>query len=58
MAVLKISFPVIIIDEVLKFIARKFAEGKQWWHAPFSRDGLHAVVVACVLYALVIVYCV
>ncbi|KAK3606471.1 hypothetical protein CHS0354_041418 [Potamilus streckersoni] len=27
-AVLKISFPVIIIDETLKFVARKFADGK------------------------------
>ena len=27
-AVMKISFPVILIDETLKFIARKFADGK------------------------------
>lgn len=28
MAVLKISIPVIILDETLKFIARKYTDGK------------------------------
>jgi Ca2+ transporting ATPase len=28
-AVLKISIPVIILDETLKFVARKFTDGKQ-----------------------------
>ena len=28
MAVMKISIPVIILDETLKFIARKFTDGK------------------------------
>ena len=28
MAVLKISFPVVLLDETLKFVARKFTDGK------------------------------
>ena len=31
MAVMKISIPVIILDETLKFIARKFTDGKQYY---------------------------
>jgi Ca2+ transporting ATPase len=33
MAVLKISFPVVLLDETLKFTARKFTDGKN----PFSQ---------------------
>ncbi len=44
MAVLKISFPVILIDETLKFVARKFTDGKN----PFSE--LYWMFAVWVLY--------
>ena len=50
MAVLKISFPVILIDECMKFVARKITDGKS------MLDGVHwliatiAVILAAVYY--------
>lgn len=35
MVVLKLSFPVILIDEVLKFVARNYLEGKTKNVEPF-----------------------
>lgn len=32
MAVMKISIPVILLDETLKFVARKYAEGQQKYY--------------------------
>lgn len=43
-AVLKISFPVVLLDEVLKFFARKYSDGE----SPFS--GFHWIVLAWVAY--------
>ncbi|XP_074643424.1 calcium-transporting ATPase sarcoplasmic/endoplasmic reticulum type-like isoform X2 [Tubulanus polymorphus] len=39
MVVLKISIPVVILDETLKFVARKFIDGKDWF------SGLHWMVL-------------
>ena len=44
MAVLKISFPVVLLDETLKFVARKFTDGKN----PLSQ--LYIMVVVWVVY--------
>ena len=44
MAVLKISFPVVLLDETLKFVARKFTDGKN----PLSQ--LYIMVVVWAVY--------
>ena len=50
-AVLKISFPVIILDETLKFVARKFADGKNpAYHLPLVILGW-AVYVSLATYS-------
>jgi len=40
-AVIKMSFPVILIDEALKYVARRFADGKNPLY------GCHWIVLAC-----------
>ncbi|XP_070204858.1 sarcoplasmic/endoplasmic reticulum calcium ATPase 1-like isoform X1 [Littorina saxatilis] len=49
-AVLKISIPVIILDETLKFVARKFADGK---NPLFS---MHWMVATWAIYIAMLVY--
>lgn len=51
-AVVKISFPVIILDETLKLIARKYIDGK----SPFAgMDWLYFVAI-WVGYTVVVIY--
>lgn len=50
LAVLKLSFPVILIDETLKFVARKFTDGKN----PFSQ--LYIMVAVWALYIALILH--
>ena len=49
MAVIKISFPVILIDETLKFVARKFTDGKH----PLSQ--IYLMIPVWVVYIFVAV---
>lgn len=37
--VVKLSFPVIAIDEVLKFVARNYVEGKESYFSPQWEKG-------------------
>ena len=50
MAVLKISFPVILIDETMKFIARKITDGKS------MLDGIHWLVATMIAILAVVYY--
>lgn len=45
-AVIKISFPVILLDETLKFVARKWIDGKLQWPTLFEWTNLLAAWVA------------
>lgn len=49
MAVLKISFPVILLDETLKFVARRFTDGKHYL------SGAHWIVAMWAVYVGLIV---
>jgi Ca2+ transporting ATPase len=50
MAVMKISIPVVLLDETLKFVARKFTDGKH----PLSR--LYMMIPVWVIYIALCVY--
>ena len=50
MAVLKISLPVILLDEVLKFVARKITDGKN----PFL--GIWKPVVILMIYTYICIF--
>lgn len=50
MVVLKLSFPVILIDEVLKFVARNYLEGK------FSDECKYACIYIISLMSMLIVF--
>lgn len=50
LVVLKISFPVIILDETMKFFSRKFVEGRN----PFSE--LHWMLAMWALYIALMIY--
>ncbi|ELU08428.1 hypothetical protein CAPTEDRAFT_165811 [Capitella teleta] len=51
MAVLKISFPVILLDETLKFVARKFTDGKNPFSQIYWMVGVWAVYIGLVLHS-------
>lgn len=40
MTVMKFSLPVVLLDETLKFVARKYADGKNDW-----LSGVHGIVM-------------
>ena len=44
-AVMKISIPVVILDEVLKFIARKFIDGERRWTSIIMQGALYCLVL-------------
>ena len=46
MAVLKFSFPVILLDETLKFIARKFTDGKNPLYTIYWMLGVWVLYIA------------
>lgn len=48
---LKISIPVILLDETLKFVARKFADGKN------PLFGMQWMVLTWAIYIGLLVYC-
>ncbi len=49
MMVLKLSFPVILIDEVLKFVARTYLEGKlKLGHFYFNTCVFYSITVVIV----------
>jgi hypothetical protein len=43
MAVLKISLPVLLLDESLKFVARKFSDGEAFVVAEHEKNQIHIV---------------
>jgi Ca2+ transporting ATPase len=47
--VMKFSLPVVLLDETLKFVARKYADGKEEW---FS--GVHGIIMMWGVFFLVI----
>jgi len=49
MAVLKISFPVILLDETLKFVARKFTDGKNPLYTCYWIIGMWVVYIGLAL---------
>ena len=51
MAVLKISFPVILLDETLKFVARKFTDGKNPFSQIYWMVGVWAVYIGLILHS-------
>lgn len=48
--VMKFSLPVILLDETLKFTARKYADGKGYW------VGSHGIAIMWLVFAVLIVY--
>lgn len=50
LVVLKISFPVILLDETLKFVARRQASGSSAFLGVLSVVGMWAAYVAFLLY--------
>jgi Ca2+ transporting ATPase len=50
LAVMKISIPVVLLDETLKFVARKYAEGQQKYFQA------HWIVLMWAVYAAYIIY--
>lgn len=50
-AVLKISLPVVIMDETLKFVARKFTDGKPFY------SGLQWMLIVWVGYGWLVYLC-
>lgn len=47
-AVLKISFPVILLDETLKFVARRFTDGKSIFSTIHWQIAMWAVYIGLV----------
>ena len=48
---MKISIPVVLLDETLKFVARKYAEGQQKYFQAHWIVLMWAVFAACVVYS-------
>ena len=49
MAVLKISFPVILLDETLKFVARRFTDGKHMLSGVHWQVAMWAIYIGLVI---------
>ncbi len=51
MAVIKLSFPVILLDETLKFTARKFYDGKNPFSQFYWMIAVWAVYIGLILHS-------